>query len=99
MVGFNATSAPEQAIASADKTRFAIEETVRRELMFSAQAITTPASRNNAHNDNSSAAPESRLQLGESFLIRFFPLVWCPSEWNDCLPRIGCVRAADADLH
>jgi hypothetical protein len=69
IVGFNATSAPEEAIASADNTRFAVEETVRRELMLSAHANTTPASKNSAQSANSSAAPESRLQLRESFTI------------------------------
>jgi hypothetical protein len=69
IVGFNATSAPEEAIASADNTRFAVEETVKRELMLSAHANTTPASKNSAQSANSSAAPESRLQLRESFTI------------------------------
>src|SRR5215469_10269603 len=98
MVGFNATSAPDEAIASADNTRFAVDETARRELMLSAQAITTPASKNNAHNDNSNAAPESRLELGDT-LIRLLSLIWCPPQRDNCFPRIGCVRAADADLH
>jgi hypothetical protein len=69
IVGFNATSAPEEAIASADNARFAVDETVRRELMLSAHANTTPASKNSAQSANSSAAPESRLQLRESFTI------------------------------
>src|SRR5262245_61635390 len=99
MVGFNATSAPDEAIASADNTRFAVDETVRRELMLSAHAITTPASKNNAHSDKSNAAPESRLQLGDTLLIRLLALIWCPPQRYNCLPRIGCVRAADADLH
>jgi len=58
IVGFKATSAPEAAIASADNTRFAFADTVKRESMLSAHANTTPASKNNAHRDNSSAAPE-----------------------------------------
>jgi hypothetical protein len=69
-VGFNATSAPEEAIASADNTRFAVAETVRRELIFSAHANTTPASKNSAQSDNSSAAPEFRLRLREGFTIK-----------------------------
>src|SRR5262245_61926383 len=99
MVGFNATSAPDEAIASADNTRFAVDETVRRELMLSAHASTTPASKNNAHSDKSNAAPDSRLQFRDTFLIQLLALIWCPPQRDDCFPRIGCVRTTDADLH
>jgi len=57
IVGFNATSAPEDAIASADNARFAVAETVRPELIFSAHAITIALSKNKAQSANNKAAP------------------------------------------
>jgi len=52
-----ATSAPEDAAASAAKTRLALLETTRRELMLSAHAITIALSKNSAQSASSSAAP------------------------------------------
>ena len=69
IVGFNATSAPEDAIASADNTRFAFAETVRRELMFSAHAITIALSKNNAQRDNNNAAPDFELDLRKTLFM------------------------------
>src|SRR6516162_4258089 len=97
MVGFNATSAPESAIASADNTRPAVAETARRELRLSAHANTTPASKKRAQSASNNAAPESCLQVG--FTMRLLRLIWCPPQWDDCFPRLGRVRAADSDLH
>ena len=45
MLGLSATSAPEEAIASASRTRFALPERVMRELRSSAQAMTIALSR------------------------------------------------------
>jgi hypothetical protein len=72
IVGFNATSAPEDAIASADNTRFAFAETARRELIFIAHAITIALSKNKAQSDNNKAAPSFELDLGEGFFIKNF---------------------------
>jgi hypothetical protein len=67
-----ATSAPEDAIASADNTRFAFAETSKRELMFSAHAITIALSKNKAQRANNKAAPSFELDLGEGFFIKKF---------------------------
>ena len=66
----NDTSAPEDAIASADNTRFAFAETARRELIFSAHAITIALSKNKAQRANNKAAPSFELDLGEGFFTK-----------------------------
>jgi hypothetical protein len=68
--GFKATSAPEDAIASADNTRFAFADTVRRELMFNAHAITIALSKNKAQRDSNKAAPRFELDLGKDFFTK-----------------------------
>src|ERR1700730_6456220 len=69
-MGFNAMSAPEDAIASASTTRFALLENARRELIFSAHAITIALSKNSAQSANNSAAPASDFDIAEVFFIR-----------------------------
>src|SRR5436190_9372245 len=68
MLGCNAISAPEQAIASAAKTRLALPESASRESMSSAHEITIALSKNNAQSDSISAAPR-RLFLRRASII------------------------------
>jgi hypothetical protein len=70
MFGCNATSAPDDAIASAARTRFALPERAKRESMSSAHEITITLSKNSAQSDNMRAAPETNFEFKERFFTR-----------------------------
>ena len=72
IVGFKATSAPDDAIASADNTRFALAETVRWEFIFNAHAITIALSKNNAQSASNKAAPTLALHFSGGFFTKLF---------------------------
>ena len=64
MLGCNAISAPEQAIASAAKRRLALPESASRESISNAHEITIALSKNRAQSDSISAAPrQSRFEF------------------------------------
>ena len=95
MVGFSAMSAPEDAIASASTTRFALLEDARRELMLSAQAITRALSRNSAQSDKSRAAPASDFDFAKGVFIKIgsFNMVFVAREQLFPMARMNrCVR-------
>ena len=98
MIGFKATSAPEHAIASADNTLFAFAEIARRELMFTAHAITIALSKNKAQSDNNKAAPSFELDLAEGFFTKTLLIRRSPQRDNS-FPRTGCIGPTHANLH
>jgi hypothetical protein len=65
-----ATSAPEDAIASACRTWFALLDTIRPELIVSAHPITIALSKSSAQSARSNAAPASDFEVSERLFIR-----------------------------
>src|SRR5262252_726090 len=88
--GCNATSAPEQAAASALSIRVPSLETASRELISSAHEITSALNKNNAQSASMIAAPDENFD----FAFTRSTSERCSAERNDCFPR-RCGISAD----